>query len=227
MSSLQRSSLDVLSSLWEEVAKLLEDILRDAHENDIWHGFETAILLVLGGVGQGLEEDVRLEVVENLIVSEVRVLWKIQDRLFLVELIVLIVVNFNQTLSDEIHLLHIGFVADNSLARGVNSAVHADDQLVRETSFALLEEMVERSLELFKDSRILDKISLHLGGDLLIELELLNDQVEIIKESLFNVLSDIVIKRGLNMKRLVGLLNLLDPHVERIKLLLDEIVKVI
>jgi hypothetical protein len=44
---------------------------------------------------------------------------------------------------------------------------------------------------------------LHLWGDLLIELELFNNQVEIIEESLFDVLSDIVVQSWLNMEWLV------------------------
>jgi len=205
----------------------LEDVLRDTHEDDIWHGLETAILLIFRGVGQGLEKNVRLKVVQDLVVSEVRVLGKIEDRLLLVELIVFIVVNFYETLSDEIHFLNVGLVTDNSLAWSVNSAVHADNKLIGKTSLAFLEEMVEGSLELLEHSGILDEISLHLGGNLLVELELLDNQVEIIEEGLLNVLSDIVIEGGLNMERLVGFLNLLDPHVERIQLLFNQIIEVI
>ena len=61
----------------------------------------------------------------------------------------------------------------------------------------------------------------------MIELELLNDQVEIVQEGLFNVLSDVVVKCGLDMERLVRLLNFLDPHVERVKLLLDKVIEVV
>jgi hypothetical protein len=53
--------------------------------------------------------------------------------------------------------------------------------------------MVEGAFKLLEYSRVLDQIGLHLGGNLLIELELLDDQVEIVKEGLLDVLSDIVV----------------------------------
>ena len=128
-----------------------------------------------------------------MVVSEVRELWKIENWLLLGFLVVLIIVNLNETLSNEVHFLDITLVADNSLPWSVDSAVHSNNQLVSETSLTLLKEIVERSLELLEDSGILDQISLHLWSNLLVELELLNNQVEIVKESLFNVLSDIIV----------------------------------
>ena len=128
-----------------------------------------------------------------MVVPEVRELWKIENWLLLGFLVVLIIVNLNETLSNEVHFLDITLVADNSLPWSVDSAVHSNNQLVSETSLTLLKEMVERSLELLEDSGILDQISLHLWNNLLVELELLNNQVEIVKESLFNVLSDIIV----------------------------------
>jgi hypothetical protein len=46
-------------------------------------------------------------------------------------------------LSDEIHFFNIASITDDSLSWSVNSAVHADDKLVGESSFAFFEEMVE------------------------------------------------------------------------------------
>ena len=91
-----------------------------------------------------------------MVVTEVRELWKIKNRLLLDFLVVLIVVNLNETLSNEVHFLNITLVADNSLSWSVDSAVHSNNQLVSETSLTLLEEMVERSLELLEDSGVLD-----------------------------------------------------------------------
>lgn len=143
MSPLKRSSLNVVSSLWEELAQFLQDILGDTHENDIGHWLEVTVLLVLWSVSQGLEQNVRFQVVQNLVVSEVGVLRKIEDWLLLVELIVLVVVNLDETLSDEVHLLNIRFITNNSLSGCVNSAIHADDQFVGETSLAFFKEVVE------------------------------------------------------------------------------------
>jgi hypothetical protein len=227
VSPLEGSSLDVVSSLGEEFAQLLQDVLRDTHEDDVGHWFEVSILLVLRGVSQGLEQNVGFKVVQDLIVSEVGVLRKIEDGLFLVDLVILVVVNLDESLSDEVHLLDIGFIRDNSLTRSVNSAIHTDDELIGKSSLALLKEMVERALKLLEDSSVLDQIGLHLWCDLLVELELLDDQVEIVKEGLLHILPDVVIKRGLNMERFVGLFNLLDPHVQGVKFLFNEIVEVI
>jgi len=117
-------------------------------------------------------------------------------------------------LSDEIHLLHIALVGNNDFTRSIDSAVHGDDQLVGEASLAFFEKVVERSFELFEHPGVLNEVSLHLRSDLLVELELFDDKVEIVQESLFNILSNIVVKGRLNMERLVRLLDLLDPHVQ-------------
>jgi len=106
-------------------------------------------------------------------------------------------------LSDEIHFFNIASVTDDSLAWSIDSAVHTNDKLIGETSFTLLKEMIERFLEFLEDTSVLNQVSLHLWGDLLIELELFDDQVEIIKESLFDVLSDIVVQSWLDMEWLV------------------------
>jgi len=87
--------------------------------------------------------------------------------------------------------------------------------------------MVERAFKFLKDSSVLDQVSLHLRSDLLVELELFDDQVEIVEEGLLDILSDIIVKRWLNMERLVGLFDLLDPHIQGVKLLFNEIVEVI
>ena len=76
--------------------------------------------------------------------------------LFFGFLVVLIIVNLNETLFNEVHLLDITLVADNSLSWSVNSAVNSNNELVSETSFTLLKEMVERPLVLLEESSILD-----------------------------------------------------------------------
>lgn len=68
---------------------------------------------------------------------------------------------------------------------------------------------------------------MHLWGNLLIENEFLNDKVEVIHEGLLNILSDIVIESRLNVEWLVRFLNLLDPHVERVKFVFDQVIEVV
>jgi len=140
-----------------------------------------------------------------LVVTEVGVLWQIQNGLVLAPftLISFIVVDFNKSLPNEIHFLHIALVADHHFTRSRNPAVHLDDQFVGEATLTLLKEVIKRSLELLEDPSVLDKVSLHLGSDLLIELELLDNEIEIIEEGLLNILSNIIIKCWLDVEWLV------------------------
>lgn len=226
LSSLKGFSLDVLGSLWEELAQVHQVVLADAHENDV--GQLAHLLVLLGIVAQGSENDVRLQVVENLIVTEITELWQVKNGLFVLAIFAALVgVKFHNTLSDEEELLDVALVADDSLAGSIDSAVHVDNELVGEASLALIEKVVEGLFEFLEHSGILNQVSLHLWRDLLIELEFFNDQVEIIHEGLFDVLSDVVVKSWLDMEWLVGLFNLLDPHVELIQFLLNQVIEVI
>ena len=178
-------------------------------------------------MSKSLEHKIGLEVVKNLIISKVRVFWKVENWLLLDMLIILIVVNLDKPLPDEIHFLHIALETNDGLSWGIDSAVHSNDELIGESSLTFFEEMIEASLKFFENSGVLDEISLHFWSDLLIELELFNNQVEIIKESLLDVFSDVVIESWLDMEWLVGLLNFLDPHVQGVKLLFDEIIEIV
>jgi hypothetical protein len=68
---------------------------------------------------------------------------------------------------------------------------------------------------------------LHLRSNLLVEIELFNYQIEVVEERLFHVFPDVVVECRLNVERLVWLLNFLDPHIQWVKLLLDQIVEVV
>jgi len=78
-----------------------------------------------------------------LVISEIGELWQVENWLLLGDLIVFIVEYLDETLSDEVHLLDITLVRDNDFTWGVNSAVHSNNELIGETSLALLKEMVE------------------------------------------------------------------------------------
>ena len=162
-----------------------------------------------------------------MIVSEIRESRKIEDGLLLSKLIILVVEDLNLTGFDEIHLFNATLVTNNGFARLVDPAIKTDNEFVNETSFTLFEEMVEVSLESLELSSLGNQLGLHLWCHLLIEWELLNHQIIIVKEGLVDVVLDIVVEIGLNMERLVRLLNLLDPHVERVQLLIDEVLEVV
>lgn len=58
LSSLQRSSLNIFGRLWEQVAKLKELGLGDAHEDDVWHRLSGATSIIVVVWGEGLEYNV-------------------------------------------------------------------------------------------------------------------------------------------------------------------------
>ena len=234
LSSLKSLSLDVVSSLGEEIAQVVQFVLVHAHENDIgerlhWLGWRSLLATFVGVwiVLKCLDHDVGLQLLQNLVVSEIGEFREIEDWLFLLDFIIVVVIHLDDTLSNEVHFLDITLVTDDSLAWSVKSAEHVDDQLVGKSSLTLIEEMVEGLLELLENSSVLDEFSLHLWSNLLVEDKLLNDQVEIIHEGLLDILSDVIIESWLNMEWLVRLLNLLDPHVQGIKLVLDEVIEVV
>jgi hypothetical protein len=72
------------------------------------------------------------------------------------DLIVVVVVYLDDSLSDEIHLLDITLVTNDSLTWGIESAEHVDNELVGESSLTFIEEVVERLLELLENSCVLD-----------------------------------------------------------------------
>jgi hypothetical protein len=96
----------------------------------------------------------------------------------------------------------------------IDTAEKVDDEFVDEATLAFIKEVVERLLEVLEDARVLYQIRLHLGRDLMIEIELFDDQVEIVQEGLLDVLADVIVQRRLDVERSVRLLNLLDPHIQ-------------
>jgi hypothetical protein len=78
-----------------------------------------------------------------LVVTEVRELWKVENWLLFLNFIIFVVENFNEALSDKVHLLDIALVRNDNFAGGIDSAVHCDDELISEASLAFFEEVVE------------------------------------------------------------------------------------
>lgn len=227
MSSLKGSPLDVVGGLREQITEGDEDLLADAHEDYVGHWLICLVLFVLWAVEERLEDYVGFQVVQDLVVAKVAVFGQIQDGALLDIFVILVIIHFNEALPDEVHFFDITLVTNDAFAGGGDTAVHLDDELIGEASLALLEEVVEGSLEFFEDTGVLDQVRLHLRGNLLIELELFDNQVEIIEESLLNILSDIVVQGRLDVEGFVRFLDFLDPHVQGVQLLLDEVVEII
>jgi hypothetical protein len=85
-----------------------------------------------------------------LIISEVRESRKIEDWLFLSQLIIFIVEHLNLASLNEIHFFDTALVADDSLGWLINSAVKVDNKLIDKSSLTLFEEMVKTSFKLFE-----------------------------------------------------------------------------
>lgn len=106
-------------------------MLGDAHENDI----NLLVLLISGFLffwvaSQGFEYHVGLEIKENMVVAEVTEFGKIENGwrlLIFEELIIIVIFDFNDTLSNEVHFFYVTFVADNNSSLVVESAIHIDD----------------------------------------------------------------------------------------------------
>ena len=133
------------------------------------------------------------------------------------------VVNFGDTFSNEVKLFHVRVVWNDNLAVLKEFAEQVDDKFVGEAPLAILEEVVEVLLKLGEGISQFDKTGLHFRGDLLIEVEFLNDEVKVIPVGLLDVFSDVVVQVWLQVERVVRFLDLFDPHIKCVKFLLDEI----
>ena len=94
--------------------------------------------------------------------------------------------NFDDAAHDEAHILEefagpIDLVARFDLARE-----HLDYQLVAEALLAEVEGVREALQHVLKEE--LDELGLHLGRQLLVEVEFLHDHVEVVAERLFETL---------------------------------------
>lgn len=223
-----RSSLNIFSSLREQVAQIDQSSFVNAQEHDAVDLRSRVLLISLQSLRpQGLKHNVRLQIVQNLVVSEVRESWKIQDRLLFSQLVILVVEDLHLACLDKVHFFHARLVRNYSLSWLVNPAVQVDDQLVDETSLAFFEKVRERPLEFLKLESLKDKLGLHPRGHELVELELLDNQVVIVQKGLVDVVFDVVVEVWLDVERFVRLFYLFNPHVQRVKFFIDEVLKVV
>lgn len=184
----------------------MEHFFTNTHKNNIRHlvigslSVVLPILIAFKLTGVRFEYNIRFELVEHLVVTEVAVFWQVQDWHLFEDLVVFVVIHLNEALSDKKEFFHVAFVAYNCLAGCVNPTVHIDDKLIDEATFALFEKVLKLAFELAEDARILDQVGLHLGCDLLEEWELLDHEVEVKKVRLLYIFSDIIVQHRLNME---------------------------
>ena len=152
---------------------------------------------------QSLVNQIGLQLIENLEVTKVCKLWQVQYCLVFGNFIVFVVEDLDNTLSNKEHLLNWTLVTDYHTILLEDTTEHGYDELICEAPFTLIKEMVEGAFEFLEYPGALNKLGLHLGCDLFIEWELFNDEIEIVKECLFNVLTNVTVKGGLDMEWLV------------------------
>ena len=90
------------------------------------------------------------------------------------------------------------------------SSVHKDDELVAEADLAAVKEVFEACDELVE--KFMYQLSLHLGSQHLIQVELFNDQVKIGPKRLFYRILDAPRQRVRHVIRLITALNTLHPE---------------
>lgn len=91
----------------------------------------------------------------------------------------LIIMDFNYSLSDEIKFFKMTFVALNNCVCLLESAEKINDNFISESSLAFIKEMLEVLFKFIEYLGFFDKSCLHFWSELLVEWELLNDKIEI------------------------------------------------
>jgi hypothetical protein len=114
---------------------------------------------------------------------------------------------------------------DDRYVRLVDTCEHVNDKLVDEPTFAVLKEVAELNLKVFEDC--VHDFSLHLGRDLLIEVEFFDYQVEVMKECILHILLYLAVKVRRDVVGLIRALNFLDPDVKHAQLFVNKALKVI
>ena len=161
---------------------MVQHFAADTHEYDLFVRL-TVLCLWVGIWFKSLENKVGLKILQNLIVAKVAVLRKVENSfVFLaVQLIIFVVEDLDDAFTDEVHLLDVTLVADNGFARRRDAAIHLDYHLVGEATLTLLKEVAELPLEFLENPSALDQVCLHLGSQLLVEGEILDEQVEVVE----------------------------------------------
>jgi hypothetical protein len=122
LSSLKSLSLNVVGSLREKVAEVIQFVFVHTHEDDVGKTLHWLLGVSLRAtfvgvwiVLKGLDDNVGLQLLQNLVVSEVREFWQVEDWLLFLDLIIVVVVDFDDSLSDEIHFLDVTLVTNDGL----------------------------------------------------------------------------------------------------------------
>lgn len=109
----------------------------------------------------------------------------------------------------------------------MDPAIQVDNEFINKSSLTVLKEVIKRPLEVTEVPCVFDQVCLHFGCQLLEEIELFNDQVEVMQESILYKASDVIVKLRVDVEWWVTLLDLFDPHVKTIHFSTQEVIKVV
>ncbi len=99
------------------------------------------------------------------------------------------------------HLMKLLLVSHNLLVGWIYPRIHINYQLIGESLVAEVKEMFEFLLKVHEDD--VHDLGLHLGRQLLVELELLDDHVEIIEQGILDVAPYLLVEGWRDVEGLV------------------------
>lgn len=191
----QRAQSQVLGRLWVQLQQILELLAVEVHRaRPILYGLHLGLALV--SRRERLERDVALQIEKQLVVVEEGVGGKLH------ELGPSLREHIDLAGEDEHHFLGFTAVALDLLVRRVDARVQLDHKLVAEALLARIEEVFEPAHEPPED--LVDELSLHLGGQLLVQSVLFHNQVEVEVEGVGDGVLDQFAESGRYVVGLVG-----------------------
>jgi len=108
-----------------------------------------------------------------------------------------LVVHGNFSFLDKVNLPEFLSIIDDCCVRFVYSCKHINNQLIYEASFTVFEEMSKLQLKFLENSAY--NLGLHLGRDLLVEIEFFNNKVEIMQKGVVHELLNVTVQVGWNV----------------------------
>ena len=208
----ERAKLQILRCLLIQVKQLFELFRVQVHCVRVFvAGLELGLVLVRGRVRPVI--NVRLQLEDRLIVVEDRVAGKLHEFL---PVDARLGVQVNLTFDQEDNLIGLFTIALDNGASRVLASEHPDDELVAEADLTTVKEVFESRDELVE--QFVYQLSLHLGSQHLIQVELFNDQVKVRSERLFHRILNAPRQRVRHVIRLITALNTLHPEAHLIQL---------
>lgn len=114
-------------------------------------------------------------------------------------------------------------IVNNGVASPYSASVHVDHEFIAEPNLTRSKEAF-KLLHEFRKNQI-TQLGLHLRGELLVQVEFFDDQIEVKHKGIADSFCHTVVKTWVNMKWFVRLFNLLDPPVQAVHFGFDKGIK--